>query len=190
VVAGPYDEQDISDYFAANNLAYTAEVQADEQTAIAAYRGGQCDVLSAPVSRLAAARSVFPDKDQHTILPEISAKEPIAVAVRVGDDDWFNLVRWVYFALLDADELGVTSANVDQMLGSDNVEIKRLLGVEGDFGTPMGVSKDWVYQIVKLVGNYGEVFDHNVGPKTPLGLTRGLNALSKDGGLQVAPPIR
>jgi general L-amino acid transport system substrate-binding protein len=110
--------------------------------------------------------------------------------VRQGDDRWFKINRWVYFALLEAEELGVTSANVDEMLGSDNPAIKRLLGVEGEFGTPVGLPNDWAYRIIKLVGNYGESFDRNVGPSTDIGLERGLNALWTNGGLQYAAPIR
>jgi general L-amino acid transport system substrate-binding protein len=110
--------------------------------------------------------------------------------VRQGDDQWFKIARWTYYALLEAEELGVTQANVDEMLGSDNPAIKRLLGVEGDFGTPLGLTKDWAYQVIKLVGNYGESFDRNVGPSTQIGLERGLNALWTNGGLQYAPPIR
>lgn len=182
--------ENIDDYLTANNIDYVPVSLPDAGAALAAYRDGRCDVLTAQVSSLAAERSAFEDRDSHVILPEIAAKEPLGLAVRIGDDGWLNLVRWTYFALVDAEELGVTSANIDQMLGSDNPEIKRLIGVEGDFGTPLGVSKDWAYQIIKLVGNYGEIFERNVGPKTTLGLTRGLNALWKDGGLQYAPAIR
>jgi general L-amino acid transport system substrate-binding protein len=103
---------------------------------------------------------------------------------------WFNITRWTYFALLEAEDLGVSSTNVDDMLASDNPAIKRLLGVEGDFGAPIGLDKDWAYRIVKLVGNYGEIFSRNVGPDSPLHLPRGLNALWKDGGIQYSPPIR
>jgi general L-amino acid transport system substrate-binding protein len=124
------------------------------------------------------------------ILPEIISKEPLGPAVREGDPVWFNITRWTYFALLEAEDLGVSSTNVDDMLASDNPAIKRLLGVEGDFGTPIGLNKDWAYQIIKLVGNYAEIFNKNVGPDSPLHLQRGLNALWKDGGIQYSPPIR
>ncbi len=110
--------------------------------------------------------------------------------VRQGDDGFFNVARWTYFALLEAEELGVSSANVDEMLASDNPAIKRLLGVEGDFGTPLGLTKDWAYQIIKLVGNYSESYEKHVGPSTAIGLARGLNALWRDGGIQYSPPIR
>ncbi len=124
------------------------------------------------------------------ILPEIISKEPLGPSVRQGDDNWFNIARWIYFAILEAEELGVTQANVDEMLGSDNPAIKRLLGVEGDFGTPLGLDKDWAYNIIKHLGNYGEMYARNVGPDTPIGLERGVNALWTKGGIQYAPPIR
>jgi general L-amino acid transport system substrate-binding protein len=124
------------------------------------------------------------------VLPEVISKEPLAVVVRQGDDLWFNITRWTYYALLEAEELGVSSANVDEMLGSDNPGVKRLLGVEGDFGTPMGLTKDWAYQIITGTGNYSEIFERNVGSGSPIGLSRSVNALWKDGGLQYSPPIR
>ncbi|CAN0591801.1 unnamed protein product [Laminaria digitata] len=141
-------------------------------------------------SALASNRTILEVPSDHIILPEIISKEPLGPVVRQGDAVWFNLARWTYFALLEAEELGVTQANVDEMLGSDNPAIKRLLGVEGDFGTSVGVSKDWAYQIIKHVGNYSEIFERHVGPNTPIGLERGLNALWQDGGIQYAPPIR
>jgi len=162
----------------------------DQDEVVKAYEDGRCDVYTTDSSALAAERSKFANPDDHIILPEIISKEPLGPVVRAGDTQWFNLARWTYFALLEAEELGVTSANVDEMLGSDNPAIKRLLGVEGDFGTPLGVTKDWAYQIIKTVGNYAETYDRNVGPSTPIGLERGLNALWKDGGIQYAPPIR
>jgi general L-amino acid transport system substrate-binding protein len=124
------------------------------------------------------------------VLPEVISKEPLSSVVRQGDDLWFKIARWVFDAQLEAEELGVSSANVDEMLASENPGIRRLLGVEGDFGTPMGLTKDWAYQIIKHVGNYAEIFDGNVGKDTPIGLERGINALWKDGGIQYSPPIR
>ena len=128
--------------------------------------------------------------NDYVILPETISKEPLGPSVRQGDQTWFNINRWVYFAWVGAEELGVTQANVDEMLGSDNPEIKRLLGVEGDFGTSIGLTKDWAYQVIKHIGNYGESFERSVGPNTPIGLSRGLNALWTDGGIQYAMPIR
>ena len=124
------------------------------------------------------------------MLPEIISKEPLGPAVRHGDDQWFDIVKWTHFALLNAEELGVTQANVDEMKKSDNPDIKRLLGVEGKFGEALGLTNDWAYHIIKHVGNYGEIFERNVGPGSPLKIARGLNALWTKGGLQYAPPVR
>ncbi|RUV67288.1 amino acid ABC transporter substrate-binding protein, partial [Mesorhizobium sp. M5C.F.Ca.IN.020.14.1.1] len=128
----------------------------------------------------------------HVVLPEIISKEPLGPAVRQGDDQWYHIVKWTYFALLQAEELGITKANVDEMKNSDNPEIKRVLGTEPDtkIGTDLGVSNDWVVNIVKAVGNYGEMFERNVGSGSPLKIARGINALWTKGGLQYAPPIR
>ncbi|WP_449396092.1 amino acid ABC transporter substrate-binding protein [Devosia riboflavina] len=190
IESGTTTELNAADYFAANSLEFNTVVFVDQDEVVKAYEDGRCDVYTTDSSALAAERSKFANPDDHIILPEIISKEPLGPVVRAGDTQWFNLARWTYFALLEAEELGVTSANVDEMLGSDNPAIKRLLGVEGDFGTPLGVTKDWAYQIIKTVGNYAETYDRNVGPSTPIGLERGLNALWKDGGIQYAPPIR
>jgi general L-amino acid transport system substrate-binding protein len=190
IESGTTTELNAADYFAANNLEFNTVVFVDQDEVVKAYEDGRCDVYTTDGSALAAERSKFAVPDDHVILPEIISKEPLGPVVRQGDDQWFKINRWVYFALLEAEELGVTSANVDEMLGSDNPAIKRLLGVEGDFGAPIGLSKDWAYQVIKLVGNYGESFDRNVGPSTDIGLERGLNALWSNGGLQYAPPIR
>lgn len=190
IESGTTTELNAADYFAANGMEFNTVVFVDQDEVVKAYEDGRCDVYTTDSSALAAERSKFANPDDHIILPEIISKEPLGPVVRAGDTQWFNLARWTYFALLEAEELGVTSANVDEMLGSDNPSIKRLLGVEGDFGTPLGVTKDWAYQIIKHVGNYAETYDRNVGPATPIGLERGLNALWKDGGIQYAPPIR
>ena len=124
------------------------------------------------------------------ILPDIISKEPLGPAVRHGDQAWADIVRWVYFALLDAEELGVNSKNVDAMLNSPNPEIRRLLGKEGSFGTALGLTDDWIVRIVRRVGNYAEIYDRTVGVNSPLGIERGMNKLWKDGGLQYAPPVR
>nr|WP_314260270.1 amino acid ABC transporter substrate-binding protein [uncultured Devosia sp.] len=190
IESGTTTELNAADYFAANNLEFNTVVFVDQDEVVKAYEDGRCDVYTTDASALAAERSKFAVPDDHIILPEIISKEPLGPVVRQGDDQWFKISRWVYFALLEAEELGVTQANVDEMLGSDNPAIKRLLGVEGDFGTPIGLTKDWAYQVIKLIGNYGESFDRNVGPSTDIGLERGLNALWTDGGLQYAAPIR
>jgi len=190
IESGTTTELNAADYFATNNMEYNAVVFVDQDEVVKAYEDGRCDVYTTDSSALASERSKFANPDDHLILPEIISKEPLGPVVRQGDDTWFKLARWTYYALLEAEELGVTQANVDEMLGSDNPAIKRLLGVEGDFGTPLGLTKDWAYQIVKHIGNYAESYDRHVGPTTPIGLARGLNALWRDGGLQYAPPIR
>ncbi|HHY48244.1 MAG TPA: amino acid ABC transporter substrate-binding protein [Alphaproteobacteria bacterium] len=190
IESGTTTELNAADYFAANNMEFNTVVFVDQDEVVKAYEDGRCDVYTTDSSALAAERSKFANPDDHVILPEIISKEPLGPVVRQGDDGWFNIARWTYFALLEAEELGVTQANVDEMLGSDNPAIKRLLGVEGDFGTPMGLTKDWAYQIIKHIGNYGETYERNVGPSTPIGLERGLNALWRDGGIQYSPPIR
>ncbi|MEO8757310.1 MAG: amino acid ABC transporter substrate-binding protein [Devosia sp.] len=188
---GTTTEQNIADYFATNKLTYTALTFAGHDETVKAFVDGKCMAYTTDSSGLAADRSKFADPADYIILPEIISKEPLAVVVAQGDGRWFKVARWVYYALLDADELGVTQKNVDEMVGSDNPEIKRLLGVgDDDFGTPVGLTKDWAYRVIKGVGNYGEMFDRNVGPATPLGLQPGLNAIWKDGGIQYAPPIR
>ena len=190
IQTGTTTELNLSDFFRVNNITYEPVVVANDAEAQAQYLAGACDVFTTDASGLAATRATFENPGEHVILPEIISKEPLGPVVRQGDDGFFNIARWTYFALLEAEELGVSSANVDEMLASDNPAIKRLLGVEGDFGTPMGLTKDWAYQIIKLVGNYSESYEKHVGPSTAIGLARGLNALWKDGGIQYSPPIR
>lgn len=190
IESGTTTELNAADYFAANGMEYNAVVFVDQDEVVKAYEDGRCDVYTTDRSALASERSKFAVPEDHVILPEIISKEPLGPVVRQGDELWFKLARWTYYALLEAEELGVTQANVDEMLGSDNPAIKRLLGVEGDFGTALGLTKDWAYQIVKHIGNYGESYERHVGPNTPIGLARGLNALWKDGGIQYAMPIR
>jgi general L-amino acid transport system substrate-binding protein len=190
IESGTTTELNAADYFAANSLEFNTVVFVDQDEVVKAYEDGRCDVYTTDSSALAAERSKLAVPDDHVILPEIISKEPLGPVVRQGDDGWFNITRWAYYALLEAEELGVTQVNVDEMLGSDNPAIKRLLGVEGDFGTPIGLTKDWAYQIIKHIGNYSETYERHVGPSTPIGLARGLNALWRDGGIQYAPPIR
>jgi general L-amino acid transport system substrate-binding protein len=157
-----------------------------------AFFAGRCDCLTSDASQLAAQRSVAPNPDDYMILPEIISKEPLAPVVRHGDDQWYDIVNWTVMALIQAEEFGITSANVDKFLKSDNPGIKRFLGVtEGEgLGKALGLDEKWVYNIIKQVGNYGEIYERNVGPKTPLGLARGLNALWTEGGLMYAAPFR
>lgn len=187
---GTTTELNITDFFKANNMSFelVAFEKADE--VVAAYDAGRCDVYTTDRSALVAQRLKMQDPKGHVLLPEILSKEPLGPVVRQGDDQWFNLVRWTHFAMLNAEELGVTSANVEEMKASEDPQIKRLLGVEGTFGEDLGVPNEWVAKIIAQVGNYGEVFERNVGPDTAIGLDRGLNALWKDGGLQYAPPVR
>ena len=188
---GTTTELNLADYFAINKLTYTPLTFAGHDETVKAFQDGKCTAYTTDSSGLAADRSKFANPADYILLPEIISKEPLAVVVSQGDDRWFKVVRWTYYALLDADELGVTQKNIDEMVGSDNPEIKRLLGVsDDDFGTPIGLTKDWAYRVIKGTGNYGEMFDRNVGPNTPLGLQPGLNAIWKDGGIQYAPPIR
>ena len=190
IESGTTTELNAADYFASNNMEFNTVVFVDQDEVVKAYQDGRCDVYTTDSSALASERTKFAVPDDHIILPEIISKEPLGPVVRQGDELWFKIARWTYFALLEAEELGVTQANVDEMLGSDNPAVKRLLGVEGDFGTALGLTKDWAYQIIKHVGNYGESFERHVGPNTAIGLERGLNALWKDGGLQYPMPIR
>ncbi len=187
---GTTTELNVADYFTSNKLEYeiVAFEKADE--VVAAYDAGRCDVYTTDQSGLYAQRLKLTNPADHTVLPEIISKEPLGPVVRQGDDQWFNLVKWTHFAMVNAEELGITSANADEMKGSDNPAIKRVLGVEGEFGAALGVSNDWAYNIIKQVGNYAETFNRNVGPDTPLAISRGTNDLWSKGGLQYAPPIR
>ena len=188
---GTTTELNAADYFAANKLEFKPVVFVDQDEIVKAYEDGRCDVYTTDSSALAAERSKFADPDDYIILPEIISKEPLGPVVRQGDPIWFNIARWTYFALLDAEELGVTSTNVDEMLGSDNPAIKRLLGVEGDFGTPLGLDQGLGLPASSSSSvTTPKSTRSNVGPNTPIGLARGLNALWKDGGIQYAPPIR
>ena len=187
---GTTTELNVADYFRANNMEYelVAFEKADE--VVAAYDAGRCDVYTTDQSGLYAQRLKLTDPSAHKVLPEIISKEPLGPVVRQGDDQFFNIVKWVHNATLNAEEFGVTSANVEEMKSSDNPSIKRLLGTEGEFGTSIGLDNDWAAKVIMAVGNYGEIFDRNVGPDTPLAITRGVNALWSDGGLQYAPPVR
>jgi len=187
---GTTTELNLADYFRANKMKYEVLALATGDETIKAYDAGRCDVFTTDLSQLYAERLKLTNPNDHVILPEIISKEPLAPVVRHGDDQWFDLVKWVHFAMLNAEELGVSSKNVDEMLKSDKPDIKRLLGTEGNTGEQLGVTKDWVVRIVKAVGNYGESFERNVGTGSKLGIARGLNNLWNKGGIQYAPPIR
>jgi general L-amino acid transport system substrate-binding protein len=190
VQQGTTTELNLADYFRANKMKLRSVTFATLDEAVRAYETDRCNAFTTDASGLYAVRLKLAKPDDHVVLPEIISKEPLGPFVRHGDDQWFDIVKWTLFAMLNAEELNVTKANIDEQMKSDNPEIKRLLGTEDNFGERLGLTKDWVYRIVKLVGNYGEVFDRNVGQGSPLRIARGLNALWTKGGIQYAPPIR
>jgi general L-amino acid transport system substrate-binding protein len=190
VQQGTTTELNLADYFRSNRMRLRSVTFASLDEAVRAYETDRCNAFTTDASGLYATRLKFARPDDHVVLPEIISKEPLGPFVRHGDDQWFDLVKWVHFAMLNAEELNVNKANVDEQMKSDNPEIRRLLGVEDNFGERLGLTKDWVFRIVKLVGNYGDVFDRNVGQGSPLKIARGLNALWTKGGIQYAPPIR
>ena len=187
---GTTTELNLADYFRANNMKYEVIAFATADETIKAYDGGRCDVFTTDVSQLYAERLKLTNLNDHVILPEIISKEPLGPAVRHGDDQWFDIVKWVHFAMINAEELGVSSKNIDEALKSNQPEIRRLVGTEGAYGEQLGLTKDWAVRIVKQVGNYGESFDRNLGTGSKLGISRGLNRLWTKGGIQYAPPIR
>jgi general L-amino acid transport system substrate-binding protein len=190
VEQGTTTELNLADYFRSNRMRLKTVTFGTIDEAVKAYESGRCDAFTADASGLYGIRLKLAKSDDHVMLPEIISKEPLGPLVRKGDDQWLEIVKWVHFAMLDAEELNVKRTNVDEQVRSDNPEIKRLLGTEGNFGELLGLTNDWVYRIVKLVGNYGEVFDRNVGQGSSLKIARGLNALWTKGGVQYAPPIR
>jgi len=188
---GTTTELNIADYFRAHNMQYKIVSFADLDEARRAYEDGRCDAWSNDRGSLAARGLALKVRADHVILPETISKEPIGPVVRKGEAQWADIARWTFFALITAEELGVTQANVDDMKkNSPNPEIKRLLGVTDEFGAKNGISNDWAYNAIKAVGNYGEIYERNIGPKTPIGLERGINKLWKDGGLIYSPPFR
>jgi general L-amino acid transport system substrate-binding protein len=187
---GTSTELNLADFFRAHNMKLEAVSFATDEETVKAYDSGRCDAYTTDASGLYAERLKLSAPDDHIVLPEIISKEPLGPSVRKDDVQWFQIVQWVHYALITAEEDGVTKANVDEKLKSENPEIRRLLGVEGDFGKGLGLTNDWAYRIIKAVGNYGESFDRNVGDGSPIKIKRGLNALWTKGGLQYAPPIR
>ncbi len=188
---GTTTELNMADFFRANKMEYkpVAFEKADE--VVAAYDSGRCDVYTTDRSGLAAQRLKLKEPDAHVVLPETISKEPLGPVVRHGDDQWFDIVKWSLNCMIEVEEVGVSSANVDaEKSGTANPVVKRHLGVEGDMGKNLGLGSDWCYNIIKQVGNYGESYDRHVGPTTALKLQRGVNAQWKDGGLLYAPPIR
>jgi len=190
VQQGTTTELNLADYFHKAGISAETVVFSGGDEALKAYESGRCDAYTTDGSALYAQRLKLAAPDDHEVLAETISKEPFSPVVRQGDDRWFNLVKWTQFALLDAEELGVTAANADALRQSDNPEIRRLLGADNDFGAGLGLSRDWVVRIVKAVGNYGEIFSRNLGDGSPLKIPRGLNAQWRDGGLHYAPPVR
>ncbi len=192
VQSGTTTELNLADYFKANKMEYSPVVFEKNEEVNAAYDSGRCDVLTTDQSGLYATRLSLAAPDDHVVLPEIISKEPLGPAVRQGDDQWFDIVKWTFNATLNAEELGITQANVDEMTASTNPDVLRFLGKEADtkIGTDLGLTNEWAYNIVKTVGNYGESFERNVGAGSPLKIARGINALWSKGGLQYAPPVR
>jgi general L-amino acid transport system substrate-binding protein len=187
---GTTTELNVADYFRANKLKYEVVALATADETVKAYDSGRCDVFTTDISQLYAMRLKLASQNEHVILPEIISKEPLGPAVRHGDDQWYDLVKWTHFAMVNAEELGITSKTVDEAAKSDRPDIKRFAGGEGNFGEQLGLSKDWAVRIVKHVGNYGESFERNVGNGSRLNVDRGFNKLWNKGGLQYAPPVR
>jgi general L-amino acid transport system substrate-binding protein len=190
VLPGTTTELNVADYFRANNMKMKPVVIESTPELNKAFFAGRCDVITSDASQLASTRSVAPNPDDYVLLPEIISKEPLAPVVRHGDDQWYDIVNFSVLAMIAAEELGITSKNVDQMIKSKDPKVMRFLGVTAGNGKALGLDEKWAYNIVKLVGNYGEVFERNVGVNTPLKLERGLNQLWTKGGLMYAPPFK
>jgi general L-amino acid transport system substrate-binding protein len=191
VAQGSTSELNLADYFRSRKMEYKLATFGDLDEARVAYEAGRCDAWTNDRGALAARSQGFKNRADHIMLPGTISKEPIGPMVKVGDTPWFHIVRWTSAAIIAAEELGLTSANVDELRKSGtNPELKRLLGADDNLGQKLGLPQDWAYNIIKQVGNYGEIFERHIGEKTPLGLGRGPNALWSDGGLLMAPPIR
>jgi general L-amino acid transport system substrate-binding protein len=190
VQQGTTTEQNLADYFKGNNMKYEVIAFGTNDEAVKAYESGRCDVFTTDVSGLYADRLKLANAADHVVLPEVISKEPLGPMVRHGDDQWADIVKWALYAMVTAEELGITQKNVDEMAKSDKPEMKRVFGTDGNLGEQLGLTKDWVSRIVKAVGNYGESFERNVGAGSKLGIARGLNQLWTKGGIQYAPPIR
>jgi len=191
IQAGTTTELNVSDYFRANNLKYTPITFDTSDESAKSLESGRCDVLTSDKSQLYAQRSKLASPADYVVLPETISKEPLGPVVRNGDDEWLAIVRWVGYALLNTEEAGVTSKNVvEQSKSTKNPDVARMLGADGEYGKDLKLPKDWVVKIVSQVGNYGEIFEKNLGKSTPLAIDRGLNALWTNGGIQYAPPVR
>ena len=190
VQQGTTTELNLADYFRANKMKLKTVTFASSDEAVEAYDAGRCDAFTTDASGLYAERLRLVNPNDHIVLPEVISKEPLGPVVRHGDDQWFDIVKWVHFAMINAEELGLSTKTIDEAMKSDKPDVKRFVGTEGNLGEQLGLTKDWAVRIVKLVGNYGEIFERNVGAASPLKLDRGLNALWKKGGLMYAMPAR
>ena len=187
VQPGTTTELNLSDYFRANRMTFKPVVIEKLEEVLNAYYAGRCDVFTTDVSGLVSTRGSRPNPADHIILPEVISKEPLGPAVRHGDDRWFDIVKWSLYAMIEAEEMGITSKNIDQQASSKDPAVQRFIGATGDFGKMLGVDNKWSYNIIKQVGNYGESFEANL---TPLGFERGINQLWTKGGILYAPPLR
>ncbi len=190
VLPGSTTELNLADYFGKMGMEYEPVVIRNQAALQEAFYGGRCDCITSDSSQLAGMRVVAPDPEKYVILPEIISKEPLAPCVRHGDNQWGDIVNWTVQALIQAEELGITSKNIEKMAESDDPKIKRFLSVSEGAAKALGLEKNWARKVIAHVGNYGEIFERNVGKNTPLGLSRGLNALWTDGGLMYSPPFR
>ena len=190
VQQGTTTDLNLADYFRAHNMQLKTVTFATANEALKAYDAGRCDVFTTDASGLYSEKLKLANPNDHIILPEIISKEPLGPAVRHGDDQWFDIVKWVHFAMINAEELGISSKTIDEAMKSDKPDVKRFVGTEGNLGEQLGLTKDWAVRIVKLVGNYGEIFEKDVGSGSKLNIARGLNNLWNKGGIQYAPPIR
>ena len=190
VQAGTTNQLNAGDYFRTNKVNFQAMALGTADQVVASYNADRCAVMTSDVSQLHSLRLGLGKPDDHVILPDIISKEPLGPVVRQGDDQWLNIVKWVHFAMINAEELGVGTTTIDQAMQSDKPDVRRLVGAEGNYGEQLGLTKDWVVRIVRQVGNYGEVFERNLGSQSKLAIPRGINNLWSTGGIQYAPPIR
>jgi general L-amino acid transport system substrate-binding protein len=188
--AGTTSELNLADYFNANGMNYQLVSAATADDAVKAYEAGRCNVYTSDASQLHAERIKLAKPDDHVILADVISKEPLGPVVRQNDPQWVNIVKWTHFVMVNAEELGVSSKTIDEALKSNKPDVRRLLGIDGKYGEQLGLTNDWVVRIIKQVGNFAEVYDRNVGTKTPLGIPRGINQLWTAGGIVYAPPIR
>lgn len=188
--AGTTSIDNVQDYFKQNKMELELIQLPNVDELVQAYADGKCDVLTTDVSQLYALRLKLPKPADYVVLPDVISKEPLGPVVRQGDDNWLNIVKWSFYALVNAEELGISTVTLDQAAQSAKPDVRRFVGSDGAYGEKLGLTKDWAMRIVKSVGNYGEVFERNVGAQSPLGIPRGINQLWSTGGIQYAPPIR